>query len=416
MKRYFSLGAEDLGNFRAKAKESYRLIDQRFGEQLYRLQRAYLYDSADIAAGSAFDTPIIKKDFLKAVFREMIPTRTGINPTDRTTPFYSMDSDTLWNFYYGYANECRYEFLEKISYADTIAFKPPGLEPAYGRFIEVDDVRTILDASFWKLPNELQLHGNTAVDLFKTLEKITIDQRTGEFENNVSFRIQGFEPNGEFKLEKARYFDQVATNLTLDWASSKLGRHQTIRTGIERPVAGKLPPLANSILANTVGTAVLFYDQKLRPILRTRVATLASIPKRGLHCSVSGVLEAVNEYASNTRGGFEIFLPGTHLEIKNEMGLEPHEYELWPVAFSRELARGGKPQLFFAAIALVDELRLRDAAEHAKEKGEYVQADDFNIQSWDNAYEKFTYEGWAALHFADKFLQTNLELLRKFSR
>lgn len=109
---------------------------------------------------------------------------------------------------------------------------------------------------------------------------------------------------------------------------------------------------------------------------------------------------------------FDLFKHSTIKEIKDEMGLDPSQYRLFPIAIARELPRGGKPQLFWVALTDLSTAELAEFARNAREKREFLFPDagdvfeSFSDNSQDDV-ERFTYEGWAALWLSQKFISAN---------
>jgi hypothetical protein len=350
--------------------------------------------------------PSIKLNF-KA--DEPIETRAGIDIKDKR-PFYESDPETLFGYYYAYVNTP--EYLDNIVYADIVPLRSGKLNGITLNAVAVEALTVSIEPSSYRVPEKLCKHAEAAVKLFKDLQRLRYFEADNSWENNVSLRIDDFNQQGVLiACRKARYFDQIASNLTMDWASGKLsGGWHTIRSGMERPEGGKLRPLKDSNLANTLGVAAMLYQRDLSPIFRVRSESLASISKSGLHCTASGVHE-IEESHPPGYFDFSIFSRGKHKEIKHEIGLDEHEYHLFPVAFARELPRGGKPQLFFVAVARVDNARIEQAMAGADEAYEYLNDLSAKLLLGDgdarSASRYFTYEGWACLKFAERFIEAN---------
>lgn len=339
---------------------------------------------------------------------EPIETRAGANGQSQK-PFYESDPDRLYKYYYSYQHTP--EHLDNILYVDIVPLKTAGSNGISLDAIDCKNVVLAIEPSSYRLPEKLRRHGEAAIKLFKETKKLRYLDESQEWENNVSLRIDAIDPSGKISCRKARYFDQVATNLTVDWASGLLSDGwYTIRSGMELPANGKLRPLKESNLANTLGVAVMLYENDLSPILRVRSESLASIPKRGLHCTASGVHE-IDESHPAGLSDFSILRQGMVKEIKHEIGLDEHEYDLFPVALARELPRCGKPQLFFVAIARVPSSRIREAIASADEAHEFVEdLSPAQLSTYGDSTalsERFTYEGWACLRFAERFIEAN---------
>ena len=344
---------------------------------------------------------------------EPVETRTGIDPSDKS-PFYESDPTTLFKYYHGYVNT--QEHVDNVLYADVIPIRTGTTNGIALNAIRSEDITVAIEASSYRVPEKLRWHADAAVEIFKVMKKLRFLEDKQEWENNTSLRVNSIDTTGRLSCQKARYFDQVGTNITLDWASGVLANGwRTIRIDVERPTDGKLRPLQASNLANTLGVAVMLYDKDLSPIVRVRSESLASIPKRGLHCTASGVHEVdptqppgVFDYSLLERGMLK--------EIKHEIGLDEHEYHLFPIAFARELPRGGKPQLFYMALAKVENQRIRDAMATADEAYEYVSTDSAEATEMlggpELSSDLFTYEGWACLRFAERFVEANTTILR----
>lgn len=383
-------------------------------QKLISLGRAWLRktwrnnQSVDVSlSGPKFKIDFNRKD-------EPIETRAGLSAKGRK-PFYESSASPLLGYYFGYQKST--DVARGLLYADIIPLKSGKMHGLSLEALAVDDIRVKIEPVAFRLPSKLRDHQQAALNIFKELKKLNFNPESQEWENDIALRINSIKADGTISCSKARYFDQIATNLTLDWASGELpDGARTIRSGIERPVNGLLPRLEDSVLANTLGIAVMFYNERLEPIVRTRSASLASIEKQALHCTVSGVLEI----ESGQQPGifdFSIFTKGAAREIFLEMGLSEGDYALYPVAFARELPRGGKPQLFFAAVSLIPEQELRTKLASAREAHEYVNDDkslDADMTKYSQSKDdEFTYEGWACLYLAEGFVQANEGPLRE---
>ena len=337
-------------------------------------------------------------------------TRAGFDPKDGS-PFYEMNPKRLWGYYFGYGGT--YEFRYDMLYADLLAFSQNGLHPIVENFVKIEDVKVSFSSVKYRLPPKLAKHGEQAIAFFKKLKKINYDPQIDAWENNTTFRLARLDAGGRFFCQPVTYFDQIGTNITLDWNSGLLpDKAVSIRSGVERPIAGKLPGFEHSILANNFGSAIMFFDRELRrTFVRVRSAEMGSIAHRALHCTVSGVLELRPDTTAGEHD-FDFFLYGTHLEIKMETDLNEDQYLLFPVAFARELPRGGKPQLFFVAVCLVSDEEFERSCQNAIEKNEYITNTDNTFfdksgKKQISMPEAFTYEGYACHWLAEEFLSAN---------
>lgn len=218
------------------------------------------------------------------------------------------------------------------------------------------------------LPVALTGHRERMVAEFKQRGRLRVRRESGATENQDCPRVIGFDPAHHIlHLQSAEYFDQVATNLCLDFpvdlGSDTEGRtySSTIRD-LERdyissgrllqhkPLLGaRLRPFEESILANTLGVACLIEFADGRVIYRIRGAGTAIYGGQA-HVPLSFAQELLRgQDEPRTLEGF--VMTDLRLEFEQETGLEFNAYmreekPVTPLALCRDLLRGGKPQLF----------------------------------------------------------------------
>ncbi len=276
-------------------------------------------------------------------------------------------------------------------------------------------MRVKLLSSSYSIPKRLQAHRDGAVKLFKALGKIR-KGNNGDWENNQSARICDADfQNKIITISRAMYFDQVGTNLTSDWASGLLGGDElnTLRQ-VEPPQNGELCNLRDSILANTLGVAAVVVDRNKDMLIRIRGSEQAVMNAQGgrFHCSVSGVFE-LDESLSHGNLDFSEFSKGMTAEIRTELNIDQNEYDLFPVAFSRELVRQGKPQLFFVIKTELTFDEIENRARNAEEAWEFIDPTDipesnplfpYLASPGDAPTELFSFEGSMALAIVSSYL------------
>ncbi|MCV2894583.1 hypothetical protein [Lentibacter sp. XHP0401] len=342
--------------------------------------------------------------------KQAVQQREGLSETD-ATPFYESDYTRLRSLYNGYDRSPL--FFAELLYEDVVYFRPEGYAAISSDAINPENLKVIVTPLSYRLPQKLRAHTEAMVQFFKETRRLNWDSATNTYENNRTARVDAFDiENTTLTLSEASYFDQIGTNLSVDTNSGKLPHGMaSIRHGFEPPVDGRLPPLTHSGLANSLGVAAMVFTPDFATqLLRVRSSRLASIAHRALHCTVSGVYELPNSVKKGDITDFSALEAGMQLEMRMELGLEPDEYDLFPVAFARELPRAGKPQLFFVARSKLplEELKLRSAK--AKESNEFISEADkpfHDLSSGEFTRESFTYEGWACVHFANQFLEAN---------
>jgi hypothetical protein len=182
-----------------------------------------------------------------------------------------------------------------------------------------------------------------------------------------------------FVLEHAWYYDQVGTNLTLDYPlngpiEANGFKCKTVR---EWDVAqagqpGCLPSFGLSRLANTVGVAVgitaKLHDGRPVVIRRKRRKDLA-VYTNVWHVPFSFALTYDRFVAGESGDIKDLIQPDFGHELADELGLEWSCFHgIKPLAFCRDLARGGKPQFFFEMQSVEPFEKLREEiSDHAGE-------------------------------------------------
>lgn len=164
------------------------------------------------------------------------------------------------------------------------------------------------------------------------------------------------------EIQKANYYDQVATNLSLDYSLSKIGDELTgVKTLREwdlkqsKTNPGLLPSLSKSKLANTIGVAVgiTAINKKGEKIILTRQKTknvAVSAKMTVLPFSFSLNMDKKGMTIGKESSIFDLIKADFRNEQLEELGLEPDvlDFEkVKPLLLCRELCRGGKPQFFF---------------------------------------------------------------------
>ncbi|PTM60693.1 hypothetical protein [Phreatobacter oligotrophus] len=346
------------------------------------------------------------------------PTRFGFDIDDKTTPFYSEDTHFLERCY---SSETKPDL--PILYRQLTGFASHNILPVFSPYLDATDgqIDVVVNSTPYRLPPILHEHGDLSLRAHRSLGRIRT-LKDGSDENNRSLRIIDV-TESKIICQPAFYFDQIATNIVMDWDSGALGPSTTIRNSIEKPVKGTLTSLRDSVLANTLGVCAMFYNRELKPLIRVRKPNLGALPNGGLHCTVSGVYLFDDEPGRNYH--LHVLGKGMVHEIERETKLDEKQFLFLPVAFGRELPRGGKPQLFFIAISLIDDDRFSTLALEAEEADEYTRfaiADEGLHKDEDGRYSYFkkydprvfTYEGLACIYICEKFIELNRnELLRR---
>ena len=171
----------------------------------------------------------------------------------------------------------------------------------------------------------------------------------------------------ECTIEKATYFQQIRTNLTLDFRINIEGKRGMTMRGYEYSISEKLADFSKSKLSNAIGVSAIWIMGKpgheqvfLLPrkkkvgVFESRMGTASGnveMPKNSCF-SDSSLIEFLKwdmarEFAEETG------LCGKNIDMNQFSQLVDCmptmiEYvNITPLAFVRELLRGGKPQMFF---------------------------------------------------------------------
>lgn len=159
-------------------------------------------------------------------------------------------------------------------------------------------------------------------------------------------------------IQKATYYDQVATNLSLDYkhkteikeilGTEKVRDWDVLQSGVKK---GKLPPFSLSRLANTIGVAagIITVNKtgKEVVILRKRTKSVA-VNANALALPLSFALH-FDISATETPSGsiLDLIKSDFKHEQAEELGIDVSEIDfsnIKPLLLCRELCRGGKPQ------------------------------------------------------------------------
>lgn len=164
------------------------------------------------------------------------------------------------------------------------------------------------------------------------------------------------------EIEKVHYFDQVATNLSLDYTLNEkiadtIGAKTLRKWDLEESKTknGLLPSFINSKLANTIGVALAIIAKNKKGesviLIRQRTKNVAVNAKMNvLPFSFSLNMETKGLVIGKKNSIFDLIKSDFRHEQAEELGLEPSHLnfeKVTPLLLCRELCRGGKPEFFF---------------------------------------------------------------------
>jgi len=217
----------------------------------------------------------------------------------------------------------------------------------------------------------------------------------------------------------------------MDWVTNDLESiaQKTLRGYLVAKYQHKLPPLKHLTLANTIGISciIFFYSKdQLTPYLPIRNKALLNknqnelaVFEGGFHCTASGVLEW-----KNTDSSINYFINEMQRELEEEVGLTKNDLKfLYPLSICREFLRGGKPQIFFIGLTLLNEKEIISKRKEALKKitkEEKIEIKDEHLLIKNNIDLKelskkytLTMEAIANLYYCEKFINEYNQIINE---
>lgn len=212
------------------------------------------------------------------------------------------------------------------------------------------------------------------------------------------------------RLEASGYYDEVRTALSLDYPLDN-DLFETMRIK-DMTDEGNLRPIGESLLVNTIGvfTAVMLYSDGNW--------YFHMMPRQNKLGVFGGMLSSVSGGVEPPPGPIDELVSYMTTEIKREFheetGLDIRELEgsgrasVVPLAFTRELSRGGKPQFFYLTVLHdITEKEFGQAFKTAQWKSEFRNDLFSNIKAIDDVVSP---EFSTALFYAITYLQKRRKL------
>jgi len=268
---------------------------------------------------------------------------------------------------------------EWIPYQEIANWMPP---PGWG----LED-GTSIHVGIERLPQNFRLEtgGDDHLKEFQ-VDALREFKASGRMSRNSQIvRLAGVSDDGTcLTVQKAMYSDQVQSNLVMDWsgphALSTRAGCKTLRAYINARHPGRLPPLSDKRLANTIGIAtIIFYkDAKgiLRPYLPLRVKGGLRKSRRlaVMEGSFASSASAAARWIDEAESFNDLLTADMMCELDQEVGIKPHDLEfLIPVALCREFLRCGKPEVFFVGLTSLGEEDLVARRRHAMHREKSVE-------------------------------------------
>jgi hypothetical protein len=295
------------------------------------------------------------------------------------TQFLTYDSASLLNWY---RDETR--ALNELPYTEIACF----LEEPWSPAKNLPVVRSV---------NEFRL-ASYPPDVF---EAFTKEGRVDKFDSQVVRLEKYIGSSRTFVVRPCRYADGLRSNYAMDWRGEPAtgGQPFSLRSLMAQDYGAHLPPLDERRLSNALGLAVIVWyrteEGDLLPYLPKRPEAGSAVFRGGFHCTASGEAEWKTEATTFD----QMFIAEICKELYEEVGLRREELHwIVPAALCREFLRGGKPQLFFVALARVEahELapRRREAIRRQIHAGRQEILDDFlRVESPEQLYRDLATQG-----------------------
>jgi len=318
--------------------------------------------------------------------------RTDFIDYDAYKDYYPLDKKKLSLKYRNRVKEVEFPFKEEINFI---------LHP--GTQIAVKGIRRYI------MPSNLEQLTDT------NLQDFLAKKKTYNGPNLRLASLKKVSPNRyECQLERAEYFPQVRTNLSVDYRL-KGGRRPTLRL-LDMNEKKGLKPLEQSVMVNTIGTSAVVYFRK-----GEYVYFLMKLRKQlGIYENMLGTTsgEVENPHEGGEPKELITFVAEEmKREFAFETGLNPGKTvkRIQPLAFTRDLIRGGKPQFFF--LIEVSEVSENDFSPAFKKSIEGV--DEFHddlvrkLRFWSAMSPEFTLNLFYAFQalLSEKRLNENSEAL-----
>lgn len=340
---------------------------------------------------------------------------------DTDGPYYQTDFDTIANWYDAHRAEVN---RDEVLYVGEIAIQSGNTKALDYPTLDLSKLRVTVLATPYLFPVQLHEHRTKMVRHIR-------DVRGEDLRDGPCIRVKDIDVKTDtIIVQKATYFDQIGTNLTLDTVSEE-GFGKTPRQWEHDLLNSKdifsLPALGTSNLANTLGVATLVVHESGRVLWRKgNKKGKRGIAQDGWQQTVGGVCDPA---VIRDGQGLELIVDRMYAEIQDEMF--PDEFfknhggqvsdfvSIYPVCFARELPRGGKPQLFFLGeVKGLSIKELEDLARNAKHSSEFLNDQGVfpEIVRTPATRKEFTYEGYACGHYCDAFVQANTEIFPSIGR
>lgn len=245
------------------------------------------------------------------------------------------------------------------------------------QYLEIDNTINHLDMSHFifefeesvfELPSGIKEHTQEA---YKNLVKNL------HYTNEENLRLRKLSiKNGvyTFHTQPVYYEDYLHSNMLMDY---KVDSNKTLRGIIHKD--GQLETLQESKLANHLGINILLFTPAGSLILPLRSKKVSYAPSE-YSSSISGAVSAHDVSTGNKLSQLSILREGIE-----ELGLKRTDILIESIKFlglSRELIRGGKPELFFTINTKLTREEINNRWNNAKDKWENKTLEFYNFDEF----------------------------------
>lgn len=179
-------------------------------------------------------------------------------------------------------------------------------------------------------------------------------------------------------VSKVSYLQYVATNYAMDALLSEKGWTRSLRDSVHP--ADRLCKLEESLLANHIGVGTLLFTLDNYLVLSSRPDNRIGIWHQQITPSISGATSYDDDMYSMKSGPVSSWMR----EGREELGISNSDFVEGSDIFlgiTRELLRGGKPEMFFAARLALTKAKLEQKFRWAKDAWESKEFKWFEFAS-----------------------------------
>lgn len=191
-----------------------------------------------------------------------------------------------------------------------------------------------------------------------------LKEKPNTFNGNMILRIKNLEHTDNqylCDLQRTEYFNEVRTHLTIDYP---FGYNKTIRT-MDMGKDKELKPFAESLLTNTIGVSAIWFTRCEPKKHKNDYIHFFLKPRDKGFAVYDGMLGTISSGVKFPAEGYDIlsdtleqyvskvllqtfYNKTQYNKYMQENQIPESEIKIIPLAFTRELLRGGLPQFFFA--------------------------------------------------------------------